>query len=483
LLPLLGDDDAGIAARAAALAGRLGRKAAVPKLLRLLTATDESLRNTALAVLVELLPAERLDELAGASPGSDPLRRVHTRLGERIGLDTGLRLVAAIRDMTPTTAWLLNRLATGFGPFAWTDERVAMLMRACADRGGAQPDYAALAAVVARHPQAAADAVRPHRIVVEGQAEWAGPRIALRVLLRLPAGMLDGLELPEGLPAALERERQLEAEEAARATAHFRRQQALEAAIDADGSGVDLDELLGLADLRRLDEARRRVLALAVARHLPDGGHWDPEDPGLITAAHVGVEIAMPLAPGTWRRLLDAHLRAPYRFDLGDDRIAWWLATTRPADAHAELARRIAEAEHGRAVGTLLAIAGGDADDACSARRARGSRSSGPPPASGRPRPASSRGATRSARARCSRRPTTPGAGACWASSRAPATTTPGRPCCATSPARSARAGGSSSTRGSSRPPIRVCSRRTWSSLSPQLMRARRTCCAAPSAP
>jgi hypothetical protein len=363
LLPLLGDDDARIAARAAAVAGRLRRKAAVPKLLRLLMAADESLRNTALAVLVELLPAERLDELAGAPPGSDPLRRVHTRLGERIGLETGLRLVAATREMTPTTAWLLNRLATGFGPFAWTEERVAMLMRACADGGGAEPDYAALAAVVARHPQAAAGAVRPHRIVVEGQAEWAGPRIALRVLLRLPADMLDGVELPEGLPAALERERQLETEEAARACAHFRRQQALEAAIDADGPGVSLERLLDLADLRQLDEARRRVLARAVARHLPDGGDWDPEDPGLITAAHVGVEIAMPLAPGTWRRLLDAHLRAPYRFDLGDDRIVWWLATTRPADADAEMAHRIAQAQDGRAVGTLLAIAGGDAGD------------------------------------------------------------------------------------------------------------------------
>jgi len=363
LLPLLGDDDARIAARAAAVAGRLGRTAAVPKLLWLLTAADESLRNTALAVLVELLPAERLDEVAGASPGSDPLRRVHARLGERIGLDTGLRLVAAIRGMTPTTAWLLNRLATGFGPFAWTEERVAMLMRACADGGGAEPDYAALAAVVAHHPQVAADTVSPHRIIVEGQAEWAGPRIALRVLLRLPAGMLDGLELPEGLHAALERERRLEAEEAARAAAHIRQQQALEAAIDADGSGVDLDGLLGRADLRHLDEARRRVLARAVVRRLPDGGHWDPEDPGLITAAHVGAEIAMPLAPGTWRRLLDAHLRAPYRFDLGDDRIAWWLATTQPADADAELARRIAQAQDGRAVRMLLAIAGGDADD------------------------------------------------------------------------------------------------------------------------
>jgi hypothetical protein len=133
-----------------------------------------------------------------------------------------------------------------------------------------------------------------------------------------PGGDAQRARAPEGLPDALERERASSRPRSAggrpRTSAAARRSRPRSTAITRASS---LDELLGRGELRRLGEPRRAVLARAVERRWPAGEQWDLEERELNTVVHVGAEIAMPLALEPWRRLLHAHLRAPYWFGVG----------------------------------------------------------------------------------------------------------------------------------------------------------------------
>jgi hypothetical protein len=367
LLPLLDDDDVNIAARAAAIAGRQAIRGAIPQLKGLLRARDERVRRTALGVLVELLPADRLSELAVPMVGSDPLRSVASRLAERLGLDTGLHLLGALKGQSPTGAWLLDRLVENFPPVAWTEERVRLLMRACDKSFGVgRPDFDALAEVVARHPAAALSEVRVYRRFDREHA-WTGASNQLRLLLRLPEDALTESQVPEGLWDAMERERYWEADEASRSRRPEQLREQVITQIDAHGVRIDPESIVGHTLLRNLDSQRRGVLENVVAHRWSSSDLGQDEPRSMIAVAHIGAEIRAPLTPERWRELLTAHLNASRDFDLGDDRITAWLSETRPENETSALGLLVRSALDGAQIAKLLLIVGGEDEIALAA--------------------------------------------------------------------------------------------------------------------
>jgi len=360
LLPCLDDHRPRVARPAAALAAELHVAEAVPQLRILLSSDDRDVRTAALRALVELLDVAELPALAREIKGLDGLRPVARRLHERVDLDTGIAVAGSARQLSATTAWLIDRLIDDAHPDAWNSARVEALMRACASIGGERPDPQRLARVFARHPLTAIDAVRLSTV---GDEPW-GSAAQLLALSQLDPGLLAG-EAHAKLRRAIANVLRDEDEIRNRTVGPGLGLGRLARAIQERGSDLPLDVVANAHQLRTLSHEQREILAELVDQWWPADGFshagGDASREGhrrQLVAVRVGAELELPLADARWAELFDAHFATnPWeQFDLGGDDVAWWLAKKRPPDADARLLEAIAAAEDGRVLSRLIGI-------------------------------------------------------------------------------------------------------------------------------
>ena len=365
LLRCLNDGRPQVLTAAARLAGVLRVKAAVPRLMDHVASPDRNVRTAALTALVELAPMRDLPDVAAGVVGQDALRPIYRRLLERVDVDIAIAVAQRAGQLTATTAWLLERVIDEAHPDAWTPARVEALMRALEADGIDRPDPERVASGLAHAPDRAIAAVRIRPV---GDGPW-GPTVQMLALSHLDPRQLvgdDHADLRAAIARAVEDERQRRE----RADRPHRALIELGEAIDRCGLDLLPEIADGVAQLRRLSDAHREILVKLVDRWWPTGGFpvrpsadatTEPEDLRRARVAlTVGAELRAPLPADRWAQLLDGHLRADHRDEigLGEDAVVGWLASTRPPDAEMLVAERIAGAADGEVLSHLIAISG-----------------------------------------------------------------------------------------------------------------------------
>jgi hypothetical protein len=362
LLPRLKDGDPQVAAQAAAIAGRLRLASAEPALRVLLDRSEERVRDQAFAALVEIVDPGGLVEIGALVTGRNGLRPLAERLLERLDLDRGLALVQQANAIDDVLPWLLARLIETAHPDAWSAPRVTALMRACANLHGlGQPDPQVLADIFARHPQAALDAVRLHRVL---DGPWA-PLDQLAPLTRLDGSLLAGDDR-EDLRDALARARQEIAQREEREHEHERAMARFVAVLDEKGAAAEPEDVsLPMGSLHAVTDRHREIVSELVERWWPEVGlrpapaeeHLDERTRAMLS---LGSSSRAKIGDERWVELLDAHLTAgPYgEPELTEDGVVAWLARNYSDRLEQTLLDRLAQATDGRVLSTLFAIAG-----------------------------------------------------------------------------------------------------------------------------
>lgn len=362
LLPRLKDGDPQVAAQAAAITGRLRLVSAEPALRALLDASEERVRDQALAALVEIVNPDGLVEIGALVTGRNGLQPLAERLLERLDLDHGLALVRQANAVNNVLPWLLARLIETAHPDAWSARRVAALMRACANLHGlGQPDLQVLADIFARHPQTALDAVRLNRIL---DGPWA-PLGQLAPLTLLDGSLLAGDDR-EDLRNALARARQEIAQREEREYQHERAMAHFVAVLNEKGAAAEPEDVsLPMGSLHAISDRNREIVSELVERWWPEAGlrpapaeeHLDERTRAMLS---LGSSSRAKISDERWLELLDAHLTArPYgEPELTEDRVVAWLARNYSDRLEQILLDRLAQATDGQVLSVLFAIAG-----------------------------------------------------------------------------------------------------------------------------
>jgi hypothetical protein len=353
---------------AAHLAGELGAHAAAPALMKLLSRSEERLWMTALHALVELVSLSELPAVVKEVPGIDGLRSVASRLLEHVDLDTTLAIIRAEGQLSPTSAWLLERVIEDVVREAWTQERVEALMYALGSHGGGgRPDPAIVATALAHHAEAAV-AVAARQVTRVGDGPY-GPAAALLAVARLKDEHLAADELCD-LRAAIARVAADDDVRRARGEQPALARATLAAALDKHGLDLPPEALQGVGQLRLLSPEHCAQLLALVDRWWPTSGFpivprdaaTEPDDVHRARrAVAVGAEFKAPLPFDRWVQLLDAHFSADRwhdPMDLRSNDVVGWLAHTHTPAADPVLAERMSNAPNGDILSQLIAIAG-----------------------------------------------------------------------------------------------------------------------------
>jgi SIR2-like protein len=359
LLPLLDDLRSQVVAEAVALAGRLRFGSAADRVLELLAGrTDGTVRRAALIAAVQLLPSQRLPELAAVA-GHNTLRYLAERLLERndFDLDTGIAFVSSAREMDETNAWIVERLIDTAHKNAWTEARVGALARSLRKvSGGGTPDPARIAAVFNKHPTAVLNAVGS---VPSAPAARAVGRPVLLALAKLDPVLLVGDDLTflrEAITEAVVEQADYEC----RRNRYGLQLAEIVAKLDADGNDVPLEDLTtGVPPLRSLDKQHKAVIAAIVDKHWPESLLGEENEAVVERIASLGADIRPPLTRDRWMQVLELYLSASLvgRFDMSMD-IPGWLRETLPSDCLSVLEPMVAAAADPWTLTKLVATAG-----------------------------------------------------------------------------------------------------------------------------
>src|ERR1019366_6356850 len=190
LLPRLDDEEPRVIEQAVATAGRMALMSAERELWSLLDSKESRVRKRARAALVEIVDVDGLVEVGTRAARVNGLQPIFERLLERLDLDHGIELVRqAGLAAGGGLAALLQRLPADAPREAWTERRVKALMLACANLGAVGvPEAELLAAIFARHPDAALEGVRVQRV---GEGPWGplGQLVPLSAACRKSGGI------------------------------------------------------------------------------------------------------------------------------------------------------------------------------------------------------------------------------------------------------------------------------------------------------
>jgi hypothetical protein len=357
--PLVADD-------AAAAAMRLGITGVVPRLRELANSDNERVSDAAVGALVQLVPVAELPPIVRALKPYDRLRASYRLLCERLDLDTGLAVVQAAGQLTPTTAAVLDHLVREVSDLAWTPDRVEALVRVLAPGGQDVVDLAGIVKAVGHQPRRAFETAAT--FVQPFESRRLGPSTVMRVLGCLTVDLPPTPEF-DALRSAIANTREEDGQRRDRDEAPRRAREQLAAQIDRSGLALEPDALRGVGQLRQLDEHHREFLAKLVDRWWPDDGlsaFRGSSSESVVAeraraAIRIGAELEVPLTDTRWAQLLDAHLgpdgwTEPLRWEATE--VTRWLAHSWPYGAHTILAARIAGAHDAEVLSQLLGVAG-----------------------------------------------------------------------------------------------------------------------------